>query len=46
MVGPLELREVMTELAQDLYAFKDREIGAYSPNHDLNRRIWPKYPGF
>ena len=42
----LELREVIIELAQDLYAFKDWEIGEYSPNHDLNRRIWPKYPGF
>lgn len=27
---PLELRDVITELAQDLYAFKDWHIGAYS----------------
>lgn len=33
----LELREVITELADDLYAFKDWE---------LNERIWRKYPGY
>jgi ADP-ribosylglycohydrolase len=43
---PLELRDVITELAQDLYAFKDWEIGEYSDNEELNQRIWRKYPGF
>lgn len=43
---PLELRDVITELAEDLYAFKDWEIGEYSSNEELNRRIWRKYPGF
>ena len=43
---PLELRDVITELAQDLYAFKDWEIGEYSDNDELNERIWRKYPGF
>ncbi len=42
----LELREVITELAEDLYAFKDWEIGEYSSNEELNQRIWRKYPGF
>ncbi|HDS1132000.1 TPA: ADP-ribosylglycohydrolase family protein [Stenotrophomonas maltophilia] len=45
-LAPLELRDVITELAEDLYAFKDWEIGEYSDNEDLNQRIWRKYPGF
>ncbi len=45
-LGPLELRDVITELAQDLYAFKDWAIGEYSDNEELNHRIWRKYPGF
>ncbi len=43
---PLELREVITSLAEDLYAFKDWEIGEYSENSEMNQRIWQKYPGF
>ena len=43
---PLELRDVITELAGDLFAFKDWEIGEYSENEELNQRIWRKYPGF
>jgi ADP-ribosylglycohydrolase len=43
---PLELRDVITELAEDLYAFKDWQIGEYSENKELNQRIWRKYPGF
>ena len=43
---PLELRDVITELAEDLYAFKDWQIGEYSENEELNQRIWQKYPGF
>jgi ADP-ribosylglycohydrolase len=42
---PLELRDVITELAADLYAFKDWAIGEYSDNEELNHRIWRKYPG-
>jgi len=42
----LELRDVIIELAEDLYAFKDWEIGEYSENEELNQRIWRKYPGF
>ena len=45
-LGPLELRDVITELAEDLYAFKDWAIGEYSDNEELNHRIWRKYPGF
>jgi ADP-ribosylglycohydrolase len=43
---PLELRDVITELAEDLYTFKDWEIGEYRGHKELNRRIWSKYPGF
>ena len=45
-LGPLELREVISELAADLYAFKDWDIGEYSGDPALNQRIWKKYPGF
>ena len=43
---PLELREVISELAEDLYGFAEWEIGEYSENVELKRRIWGKYPGF
>lgn len=43
--GPLELQEVITEIADDLYDFKDWAIGEYSADTGLNRRIWEKYPG-
>ena len=42
----LELRDVITELADDLYAFRDWEIGEGSENEELNEQIWRKYPGF
>ena len=42
----LELRDVITELASDLYAYKDWSIGEYSNYHELNEAIWQKYPGF
>jgi ADP-ribosylglycohydrolase len=43
---PLELREVITTVAEDLYAFKDWDIGEYSENTEMNQRVWQKYPGF
>lgn len=43
---PLELRHVITELAHDLYAFKDWDVGEYSEDPELNQRIRKKYPGF
>lgn len=43
---PLELREVITELAEDLYAFKDWDIGEYNDNEELNQLVLRKYPGF
>jgi hypothetical protein len=43
---PLELRDVITEVADDLYAFKDWKIGEYAGDTELNERIWRKYPGF
>ncbi|NDY83701.1 ADP-ribosylglycohydrolase family protein [Orrella sp. NBD-18] len=38
-LNPLELRDVITELAEDLYAFKEWRIGEYSDNKKLNQRI-------
>lgn len=43
---PLELRDVIAELASDLYAFRDWDIGEYCDNQELNDQIWRKYPGF
>lgn len=43
---PLELRDVVTELAQDLHAFADWNVGEYGEDEDLNQRIWQKYPGY
>ncbi len=42
----LELRNVIEEVAEDLYVFKDRDIGEYSANEALTRRVWQKYPGW
>jgi ADP-ribosylglycohydrolase len=42
----LELRDVITELAVDLYEFKDWKIGEYAEDRELHQRIWKKYPGF
>jgi ADP-ribosylglycohydrolase len=43
---PLELREVIAEIAEDLYAWRDWKIGELSKNTELNERIWQKYPGW
>lgn len=42
----LELRDVISELAADLYAFSDWKIGEDSENQSFNDTIWKKYPGF
>ena len=43
---PLELREVITTVEEDLYAFKDWDIGEYSEDAEMNQRVWQKSPGF
>jgi ADP-ribosylglycohydrolase len=43
---PLELRETITIIADDLYAFREWEIGEYSGYHEMNQRVWRRYPGF
>jgi ADP-ribosylglycohydrolase len=42
----LELRDAITTLAEDPYAFKDWEIGEFSENAEVNQRIRQEYPGF
>jgi ADP-ribosylglycohydrolase len=42
---PLELRDVITEIANDLYDFPDWKIDSYSGDPELRDRIWAKYPG-
>lgn len=47
---PLELREVIAELAQDLAAFMTWDIGEYDdagakPDRALQERVRQKYPG-
>ncbi|MBX3739973.1 MAG: ADP-ribosylglycohydrolase family protein [Akkermansiaceae bacterium] len=43
---PLELRGVISELADDLYDCPNWRIGPYTPDEEWSRRIWEKYPGF
>ena len=43
---PLELRDVIAELAEDLYSFRNWEIGEYRENEPFSQRIWQKYPGY
>ena len=42
----LELRDVITEVANDLYAFEEWAIGEYSTNHEQTELIREKYPGY
>ncbi len=42
---PLELREVITQVARDLFEFRDWQIGESSRFEAMNRRIWARYPG-
>ncbi len=42
---PLELREVIRELADDLYSVKNWDVGEYSEDVELDRRVRKKYPG-
>lgn len=47
----LELRNVITEIAQDLAAFRDWDIADYDDvgsrtNHALSEQVFAKYPGY
>jgi hypothetical protein len=41
----LELQDVITEIATDLYCIRKWNIGEYSKNIELNGFVWQKYPG-
>jgi ADP-ribosylglycohydrolase len=41
---PLELRHVITEIADDLHDYRDWDLGGHSKTATLNARIWGKYP--
>lgn len=41
---PLELRDVIAELAEDLHGFADWDIGEEGGDEDLRRRVLEKYP--
>jgi ADP-ribosylglycohydrolase len=43
---PLELRDTIAEIAEDLFTFTGWDIGEYSENRELCQKIWKKYPGF
>ena len=43
---PLELRDVITEVATDLYIFRNWNIGEYTQNHAMDHYIWKRYPGY
>ena len=42
---PLELRDVIMDIADDLYDYRDWDIGERGRNDALNERVWLKYPG-
>jgi ADP-ribosyl-[dinitrogen reductase] hydrolase len=42
----LELREVSTELADDLFDCPQWRIGMDTKSEDFDKRIWEKYPGY
>ncbi|MDV3135969.1 ADP-ribosylglycohydrolase family protein [Mycobacterium sp. 29Ha] len=42
---PLELRAVITELADDLYEYPRWHLSEYDPDEETER-IWHKYPGY
>ncbi|VVE46561.1 crystallin [Pandoraea cepalis] len=42
---PLELREVITEVADDLVAFRQWDIGIDTADATFAEQIWRKYPG-
>jgi ADP-ribosylglycohydrolase len=42
---PLELRHVITQVADDLYDYRDWDIGEHSANQALNEQVWARYPG-
>ena len=46
LLAQLELREVIAELAGDLYDVPGLNVGEYSTDQELNQRILNKYPGF
>lgn len=45
-LAPLELREVIIELANDLYAFADWPVGANGDSDAPGQQIVRKYPGY
>ncbi|MEH6585197.1 MAG: ADP-ribosylglycohydrolase family protein [Halioglobus sp.] len=42
----LELREVIIELADDLFDCRQWSIGPYAANTEFDQRAWEKYPGY
>ncbi|SDZ85871.1 ADP-ribosylglycohydrolase family protein [Microbulbifer marinus] len=44
-LAALECRDVIQELADDLFGFPDWEIGGYGVSPDSESKTWEKYPG-
>lgn len=42
---PLELRDVINQVADDLYDYRDWDIGERSASPTLNEQVWNRYPG-
>jgi ADP-ribosylglycohydrolase len=42
---PLELHDVIQEIAHDLYVFKEWDMGEHNQDKELLDHIWQKYPG-
>ena len=45
-LAPLELRSVISEIANDLYSFRDWNSSEHAEDRQSDENIWRKYPGF
>ena len=41
----LELRKVITKVADDLYACREWSIGPHAESEDFSKQVWARYPG-
>lgn len=45
LIAQVELSDIITNIAKDLFDFPTWNISALSPDAEVNRAIWKKYPG-
>ena len=45
-LAPLELREVITEIAEDLHDCIEWALSPFGSDPEQHNRLWRKYPGY